>query len=60
MTDVPQNNIESGETLSQVAQRNCGCPVLGSVQDKAEQDFEQPDVVESVLADGRALELHHL
>lgn len=60
MTDVPQKNIESGETVSQVTQRNCGCSVPGSVQNKVEQDFEQPDLVEIVLAHGRRLELDDL
>ncbi|RMC04810.1 hypothetical protein DUI87_17982 [Hirundo rustica rustica] len=60
MADVPQNNIENRETQSQVAQRNCGCPVPESVRDKVEQDFEQPDPVEGVLAEGRALELDDL
>lgn len=60
MTDVPQNNIESGEILPHVAQRNWGCPMPGSAQDKVEQNFEKPDLVEGVLADGRRLELDDL
>lgn len=60
MTDVPQQNIESGETLSQVTQRNCGCPVPESVQNKEEQDFEQPDLVESFLAHDKGLELYDI
>ena len=44
---------EGSETLAQVAQRSCGCPLPGSVQGQAECGFEQPGLVEGVPADGR-------
>ncbi|KAK4831509.1 hypothetical protein QYF61_018093, partial [Mycteria americana] len=43
-----------GETLEQVAQRSCRCPVIGSVQGQAGWGFEQPALVEDVPAHGRA------
>ena len=39
---------EGDETLEQVAQRICGCPIIGSVRDKVGRDVEQPDLVEDV------------
>ena len=33
---------EGGETLEQVAQRGCGCPLPGSIQGQAGWDCEQP------------------
>ena len=44
-----------GETLEQVAQRGCGCPVPGSIQ-----GCEQPGLVGSVPAYSRGLELDDL
>ena len=41
---------EGGETLEQVAQRSCGCPIIGSVHGQVGQGFEQPDLVEDVPA----------
>jgi len=40
--------------LEQVAQRSCGCPLPGSVQGLVGRGFEQPGLVEGVLAHGRA------
>jgi len=37
---------EGGETLEQVAQRSCRCPIVGSVQGQAGQVFEEPALVE--------------
>ena len=41
---------ESGETLEQAAQRGCGCPLPGSIQDQAGWDFEQSGLVGGVPA----------
>ena len=43
---------EGGETLEQVAQRNCGCPLPGSVQGQVGWGSEQPGLVEGVPAHG--------
>lgn len=34
---------EGGETLSQVAQRDFGCPIPGEIQGQMQQGSEQPD-----------------
>ncbi|KAK4824765.1 hypothetical protein QYF61_018499 [Mycteria americana] len=47
----------SGETLEQVAQRSCGCPIIGSVQDQVGWGFEQSDLVKDVPAHGRVVGL---
>jgi len=44
---------EGGETLAQVAQRSCGCPLPGSVQGQVGRSCEQPGLVEDVPAHGR-------
>ena len=44
----------------QVAQRSCVCPIIGSVQGQVGQDFEQPDLVEGVPAQGRRVGLDDL
>lgn len=44
---------EGGEALEQVGQRNCGCAIPGSVQDRVGWGFEQPRVVAGDPADGR-------
>jgi len=44
---------KGGEALEQAAQRNCGCPIIGSVQAQVARDFEQPGLVEAVPAHGR-------
>jgi len=44
---------EGGEALEPVAQRNCGCPFLGSVQGQVGLGFEQPGLVKCVPAHGR-------
>ena len=51
---------EGCETLEQVAQRSCGCPIIGSVQGEVGWDFEQPDLVEGVPAHGRKVGLGDL
>jgi len=43
------------ETLAQVAQRSCGCPLPGSVQGQVGWGFVQPGLVEDVLAHGRGV-----
>jgi len=50
----------SGETLEQVSWRCSGCPVPGSVQDEVGQGFEQPDLVDDVLANSRGVGLDGL
>ena len=44
-----------GETLEQVAQRSCGCPIAGNVQGQAGWGFEQLGLVEGVPAHGRGV-----
>ena len=51
---------EGGETLEEVAQRHCGCLVIGSVQGQARQVFEQADRVRDVPAHGRGIGLDGL
>ena len=46
---------EGGETLAQVAERSCGCPLPGSVQGQVGRGFEQPGLVEGVPAHGRGV-----
>jgi len=46
---------EGGETLEQVAQRSCGCPLPGSVQGQVGWSSEQPGLVEGVPAHGRGV-----
>ncbi|GAB0208895.1 hypothetical protein GRJ2_003355200 [Grus japonensis] len=48
------------ETLEQVSQRSCECPLSGSVQGQVGWGFEQPGLAEGVPAHGRALELDDL
>lgn len=43
---------ESGQTLEQVPQNSCGCPIIVSVQTQAGQGFEYFDLVKDVLLDG--------
>jgi len=49
-------HTEGSETLAQVAQQSCGCPLPGSVQDQAGWGLVQPGLVEGVPAHGRGLE----
>ncbi|KAJ7399448.1 hypothetical protein BTVI_114631 [Pitangus sulphuratus] len=51
---------ESGETLAQVAQRNCGYPIPGSVQGQTGWGFEQSGLMEGPLPVAVGLELHDL
>ena len=51
---------ECGETLEQVAQKGCECPLPGSIQGQAGWDFEQPGLEGGVPAYSRGLELHDL
>ena len=51
---------EDGETLAQVAQRGCGCPVPGTIQGQVGQGSEKPDLVEDVPAHGRGVGLDDL
>jgi len=44
---------ESGETLEQVAQRSCGCPIPRNAQGQVVWGFEKPDVVECILVHGK-------
>lgn len=41
---------ECGETLEQVGWRNCGCPIMGSIQSQVGWSFERPGLVEGVPA----------
>ena len=51
---------EGSETLEQVAQRGCGCPLPGSIQGQAGWGFEQPGLEGGVPAYSRGLELSDL
>ena len=51
---------EGGETLEQVIQRSCGCPITGSVQCQVGWGPEELDLVESVPAYERAVGLDEL
>jgi len=56
-----QGHSHDGEELKQVAQRNCGCPIPGDVQDHFKWSTEQYDMVETVsLPVAGALELDDL
>ena len=46
---------EGGETLAQVAQRSCGCPLPGRAQDQVGWSSEQPGLVEDVPTHGRGV-----
>ena len=46
---------ESGEALEQVAQRSCGCPIPGSVQEQVGWGFEQPGLLGDVPAHDRGV-----
>jgi len=48
---------DCGETLEQVAQRSCGCPVIGNIKGQVGRDFKQPDLVENVSSHGRQVGL---
>jgi len=47
---------EGGETLAQVAQRSCGCPLPGSVQGQVGWSSEQPAVGKMSLLMAEGLE----
>ena len=49
-----------GEPLEQVAQRSCGCPIIGNVRSQVERGFEQLDLVKDVSAHGREVGLDDL
>jgi len=51
--DIRKKFREGGETLEQVAQRSCGCPLPGSVQGQVGWSSEQSGLVEDVPAHGR-------
>ena len=53
---VPKRYGEDDEALEQVAQRSCGCPIIGSVQGQAGRGFEQPGLVDGVPAHGRGVQ----
>lgn len=44
---------ECGETLEQVGWRNCGCPIMGSIQSQVGWSFERPGLLKDVPANGR-------
>jgi len=46
---------EGGEALEQVAWRNCGCPLPGSVQGQVGRGLEETGLVEGVPARGRGV-----
>ena len=46
---------DGAETLEEVAQRGCGCPIPGSVQGQVGWGFEQPGLVKNVPACGRGV-----
>jgi len=47
---------EGGDTLEQVAQGGCGCPIPGSIQGQAECGSGQPDLVVGNPAHSRRVE----
>ena len=47
---------ESGERLEQVAQRSCGCAIIGRVQVQLGRGFEQCDLVKDVPVHGRRVD----
>jgi len=47
---------EGGETLAQVIQRSCGCPLPGSAQGQVGWSSEHPGLVEDVPAHSRGVE----
>ena len=49
-----KNVTKGGETLAQVAQRSCGCPIPGSVQGQVGQGL-LPGLMEGVPAHGRGV-----
>ena len=51
---------EGGETLEQVAQGGCTCPITGNIQGQAGRGSEQPDLVEDVPAHCRGVGLDDL
>jgi len=51
---------EGGEALALVAQRSCGCPILGSVEGQVGQGFGQFDLVKNVPALGMGVGLNDL
>ena len=51
---------EGGETLEQVSQWGCRCPLPGSIQIQAGWSFEQPGLLGGVPAYSRGLELDDL
>ena len=48
-------HCEGGEALEQAAQRDCGCPLPGSVQGQVGWGFEQSGLVEGVPAHSRGV-----
>jgi len=48
---------EGGETLGQVAQSSCGCPITGRVQGQVGWGFEEPDLVKGLPAHSRGVGL---
>jgi len=48
-------HYEGGETLEQVAQRSCGCPLPGGVQGQVGWGSEEHGPVEGVPAHGRGV-----
>ena len=53
-------HLEGGEALEHVAQRSCGCPIPGGVQDQVGRGPGKPDLVGGIPAHGRGLELDDL
>ena len=47
---------EGGDTLEQVAQGSCGCPIPGGTQDQAGCGSEQPGLVAGNPAHSRGVE----
>ena len=47
---------ESGERLEEVAQRSCGCAIIGRVQGELGRGFEQRDLVKDVPVHGRGVD----
>ena len=50
---------QSGDTLEQVAQGGCGCPIPGGIQCQAECGSGQPGLVVGGLVHGRGVETRY-
>jgi len=47
LEEIPYS--EGGKALEQVAQRSCGCPIPGNIQDQVGWAPRQPDIVPDLV-----------